>query len=221
MPVAVSPDWSPDGHSLVYITTANTNSAESDLTLGVLARRRIVNEAGQLEIQKTQDELAGLLFNGQTRVRCLKDGRILFASEEWRLPVTTNDLPQRQQLFALDPDRQATLSRLVPRSTHEMLPGDLNFFEVSPDEKRVAVVGDKSMVAVLTLASGNVDVLQGGKEGDLKSIPCWRSATELCYVAMETARTNGQKAEVVLWQPGKTNVLSRNWPEAARKGFLD
>jgi Tol biopolymer transport system component len=217
---AVYPDWSPDGNSLVYIAPASTNATD-DLMLAILTRRSVLNERGQVEIQGAKEELAGLMFNDQSRVRCLRDGRILFASEEWRLPVTTNDLPQRQQLFAIDPERQSTLSRLVPRGTEEMLPASLACFEVSPDEKRVAVGGDKSMVAVLTLASGNVEILQAGTDTDLKSIPCWRSATELCYIAVQTAATNQHKADVALWQDGKTRVISQRWPEAVRKGLLD
>jgi dipeptidyl aminopeptidase/acylaminoacyl peptidase len=217
---AAYPDWSPDGNSLVYITTATTNSTD-DIKLGVLTRRRVLNERGQVEIQNAKDDLAGLLFNDQARVRCLRDGRILFASEEWRLPVTTNDLPQRQQLFALDPERQSTLTPLVPRGTQEMLPAGLSYFEVSPDEKRVAVGGDKSRVAVFTLASGNVELLQDATDTDLKSIPCWRSASELCFIAIQSANTNQHKAEVALWQNGKTRFISRTWPEPARKGLLE
>lgn len=217
---AAYPDWSPDGNSLVYITTATTNSTD-DIKLGVLTRRCVLNERGQVEIQSAKDDLAGLLFNDQARVRCLRDGRILFASEEWRLPVTTNDLPQRQQLFALDPERQSTLTPLVPRGTQEMLPANLSCFEVSPDEKRVAVGGDKSSVAVFTLASGNVELVQDATDTDLKSIPCWRSASELCYIAIQSSNTNQHKAEVALWENGKTRVISRTWPAPARKGVLE
>ena len=223
--VAVSPDWSPDGNFLVYITAARTNSAD-DIRLGVLTRQRVLNESGQVEIQSNRVDLAGLLFNDQSRVRCLRDGRILFASEEWRLPVTTNDLPQRQQLFALDPERQSTLTPLVPRGTQEMLPANLSNFEISPDEKRIAVCGDKSEVAVFTLASGNVEVVQepadnDKKSADTKSIPCWRTATELCFIAIQNSNTNKPKAEVGLWENGKTRLISRSWPAAARKGLLD
>ena len=33
--------------------------------------------------------------------------------------------------------------------------------------------------------------------------------------------TNGQPAQVALWNNGKTRVLSANWLPEARKGFLD
>lgn len=214
------PDWSPDGKSLVYITALSTNPA-SDIKLGVLTRQRVLNESGRVEIESNRVDLAGLLFNDQSRVRCLRDGRILFASEEWRLPVTTNDLPQRQQLFALDPDRQSTLTPLVPHGTQEMLPSNLSNFEVSPDEKRVAVCGDKSSVAVFTLASGNVELVQDAGEADTKSIPSWRSASELCYIAIQNSNTNQPKAQVALWENGKSRVISRDWPASARKGLLD
>ncbi len=218
--VALYPDWSPDGKSLVYIRAANTNSSE-DVVLASLTRRRVVNERGQIEVAKEREDLAGLVFNNEARVRCLRDGRILFASEEWRLPATTADLPQRQQLFALDPERQATLTPLVPLSTRETLPQGLSYFEVSPDEKRVAFAADKSVVAVFTLADGKVDVVQEDKGSDLKMLPTWRSATELCYVAVHAVGTNETRSEIALWQKGKTNVLSRDWPENVRKGLLE
>jgi hypothetical protein len=220
--VAGYPDWSPDGKSLVYIRAAQTN-AGADIVLASLSRRRVVNDRGQIEVPEEKEELAGLMFNSQARVRCLRDGRILFASEEWRLPVTTVDLPQRQQLFALDPERQSTLTPLVPHGSRETLPEALIYFEVSPDEKRVAIAGDKGMVAVFTLASGKVEVVCGNSgEGDnLTRLPSWRSAAELGYIAHERTGTNELKAEVALWQPGKTNMLSRAWPEKVRKGLLD
>lgn len=218
------PDWSPDGKALLYIAMANTNSTGDDaLALATLTRRPVVNEQGRLELQpvKDEDELVGMLFNNQARVRCLRDGRILFASEEWRLPATTKDLPQRQQLFCLDPGRQCTLTSLVPLSVQEQLPASLTYFEVSPDEKRVAVGGDKGAVAIFTLATGDVISVQSTTDTDLKSLPGWRSATELCYVAVQPAATNANKFEAALWQAGQTNILSRTWPEAARKGWLD
>src|SRR5664280_1224289 len=214
------PDWSADGNSLVYIAAANTNSTD-DLPLAVLTRRQVFDGGVQWAAKPAQDELAGLVFNDHTRVRCLRDGRIIFSSEEWRLPVTTNDLPQRQQLFALDPERQSTLTSLVPRGTQEMLPPSLSTFEVSPDDTRVAFGGDKGMVAVLTLASGNVEVLQNSSDAGLKSVPSWHSATELCYIGAQESKTNTIKWEVMLAGNGKTNVISRQWPDTVRKGFLD
>ena len=216
------PDWTADGNSLVYVAAANTNCSD-DVLLAVLARRQIFGEGGQWIPNASQEDLAGLVFNSGTRVRCLQDGRILFSSEEWRLPVTTNDLPQREQLFALDPERQSTLTVLVPHSTHEQLPASLSLFEVSPDGKRVAIGGDKGAVAILTLASGNVEVLQTSSDTDLKTLPTWRSANELCYIAPQTqgARTNALTWEVVLVGNGKTNAISRPWPDKVRKGLLD
>jgi hypothetical protein len=107
-----------------------------------------------------------------------------------------------------------------------MLPANLSHFEVSPDEKRIAVCGDKSNVAVFTLANGNVEVVQepadnDAKSPDTKSIPCWRSATELCFIAIQNSNTNQPKADVGLWENGKTRLISRSWPAAARKGLLD
>lgn len=214
------PDWSPDGKFLVYIKAVDEDSENA--LVGSLGRRSVVNGAGAIELTNNFEDYAGLMFDGLGRVRCLRDGRILFSSTEIQLPATAKDMPQRQQLFALDPERQATITPLIPRGVQESLPANLGYFEVSPDEKQIVVGGDKSQVVVFTLASGDVTVVQPDVGGELNTLPSWRSTNQVCYAALSEPDKEGKrKAEVALWQPGQTNLLSTNWPAAIRKGWLD
>ncbi len=214
---AVCSDWSVDGHSLVYIRAINTPPSDDQISLASLTRRGILNAAGKIQIQTKADDLAGLLFAANNKVRCLSDGRIVFASADIHLPCTALDMPQQPQLFALDPERQVGVIPLIPRSVQGSLPAKPGFYEISPDGKRVAVFATKDAVVVLTLATGALDTVQAAGSVDTVSAPAWRSASELCFIST----TNGQPAQVALWNNGTTRVLSANWPAEARSGFLD
>jgi hypothetical protein len=209
-------DWSVDGHSLVYIRAINTLPSDDQISLASLTRRSILNAAGKIQIQTKADDLAGMLFDTNNKVRCLSDGRIVFASADIHLPCTALDMPQQPQLFALDPEREAGVIPLIPRSVQGRLPAKPGFYEISPDGKRVAIFAEKGAVAVLTLATGALDTVQAAGSVDTASAPAWRSASELCFIST----TNGQPAQVALWNNGTTRVLSANWPAEARNGFL-
>jgi hypothetical protein len=208
-------DWSRDGRSLLYIHAEDADGDAVDL--GSLTRRTVLNSEGRLEIQTNTDDLAGLIFDANNKVRCLSDGRIIFAAADIHLPCTVADIPQQPQLFALDPERVATVIPLIPRSVQDSLPPKLNYYETSPDGKRIALSADKGPVLVLTVATGELETVQKAGENDMGSAPAWRSSSELCYIF----RTNGQPAQVALWNNGTNRVLSANWPADVRKGFLD
>ncbi len=210
-------DWSVDGHSLLYVRAINEAASSDQICLGSLTRRGILNAAGRIEIRTNADDLAGLLFDANNKVRCLSDGRIIFAAADLHLPCTSLDMPQQAELFALDPEREAAVIPLIPRSAQNSLPGKADFYETSPDGKRIAISGEKGAVVVLTLATGALDTVQAAGKDDTVSVPAWRSASELCFIFT----TNGQPAQAALWNHGTNRVLSANWPPEARKGFLD
>ena len=221
--VSAYPDWTPDSQSLFYIRSASEHDSQKDLELASIVRRRVVDTNGAVNISNDTVEPAGLLFNPLAKVRCLRDGRIIFAAAELHLPATTDDMPQREQFFALDPQRQATLTPLVPRGNIGSLPESLAWFEVSPDEKQIVVGGEKSSVALFTIAGGGVAIVQPGSAKDTKIMPVWRVPDEFCYgfVFSRTNQTNVEiKTELALWQKGKPVILSTNWPEEVRKGLL-
>ncbi|ACB74823.1 hypothetical protein [Opitutus terrae] len=214
--VAAQPDWTTDGRSLVYFQAAGAASND-DLRLGTLIRRDVLDSSGAIRISSDQSYLAGWIFSEQTRVRCLRDGRILFNAAEISLPIAAEDYgEQREQLFALDPVRQSTLVRMIPRKQQEDLPKGLAFFEVSPDEQQV-LFGDLSgQVCVLTLASGAVDYVQQPEKQNLQGAPVWRNDGSFTYTRRTPAK-HGQKparaAEVVLRRGRAETVLSATWPD--------
>jgi hypothetical protein len=210
-------DWFVDGHSLLYVHAISESANSDQLSLGSLTRRGILNAAGRIEIRTNADDLAGLLFDANNKVRCLSDGRIIFAAVDLHLPCTSLDMPQQPQLFALDPEREAAAIPLIPRAMQDSLPAKTDFYETSPDGKRIAISGEKGAVAVLTLATGALDTVQAAGKDDTVSVPAWRSAGELCFIST----TKGHSAQVALWNHGTNRVLSANWPPEARKGFLD
>ena len=221
------PDWSADGRSLVYINTVGPAPGGDKLQLGSLARRGLLNAAGKIELQAGQDELAGLLTFPYNKVRCLGDGRIIFSAADVRLPCTALDMPERQQLYCLDPQRQATLTPLIPQSVQSSVPEMVCFFEVSPDGKRISIGGKEGDVVVLTLATGEVETVQpritgsGGQSDHFNSVPVWRSTNELCFVSVQSTNNVNQPGQIVLHENGNTRTLSTAWPAELRKGWLD
>ena len=183
-------DWSPDGRYLVYIKPLGDISGKDDAHLGMLVHREIVNEQGKLWTTNTlpaEEQLVGLLYQGQSRVRVLKDGRIFFVAMEVNLPTTIADIDANPTLFSIQPGKQATVTRVIPKSATDV--GDLpQFFELSPDMTRVSIPFEDGHITVLDLATGKVVVAQGipiksGGEGwKLSSVPTWHSATELTFV---------------------------------------
>ena len=210
---AAYPDWSPDGRALVYFEAAGTSSVSGELRLGTLVRQEVVNAAGVLEPgeEPDPDYLAGGFFSTYARVRCLQDGRVLFNAVEIDLPFAREDLGGRlQQLFAVDPARQPALVRLITRKGQEELPGELSFFEVSPDERQVLFGTLEGDVHVLTLATGRVQEVQSAGTKEMQGAPAWREAGQFTYVKRLSGK-NGRPAEVVLWNGEQEVVLSEEW----------
>jgi hypothetical protein len=216
---AFFPDWTPDCRSLVYVQAAE-GGAKGDLRLGTLVRRVALDEHDVIKIQKDTEELAGLLFSNAARVRCLRDGRIMFNAVEFSLPVTNKDVEaEREKLFVLDPARQSTLVRVIPRGEEENMPKNLTFFELSPDEQRVLVGGFEGEVSLLTIATGDVGRLQKAGDYGLMAAPVWRNNDEITYAKrnpVENGKQPARQAEIVLQEisPAKGDhetVLSKDW----------
>jgi hypothetical protein len=158
-------DWTADGRSLVYVQALGGGAKKDDMRLASLVRCEVLGDQGQIKVAENTEDLAGLMYSNATRVRCLRDGRILFNAIEFNLPVAKNDADaERERLFAIDPARQATLVRMIPRDREKHMPQVLAFFEVSPNEKQVLVGGYEGEVSVLTLSTGEVQQVQEAGE---------------------------------------------------------
>lgn len=211
--VAAYPDWTADGRDVAYVQ-ANSGAERDQLRLGTLVQRPVFDAAGGWIEKPELRELAGFLFSDRVRVRCLRDGRILFNGVELSLPIAAEDFGEtREQLFALDPTRQATLVRLVPRKREANLPKSLAFFEVSPDEKQLLFGDFNGAVAVLTLASGEVEEVQDAAKDNLQGQPVWRAAGEFSYTRRAADKAAARKVEIVLRTGGKDRAISAGWSD--------
>ncbi|MEP0842427.1 MAG: hypothetical protein HRF43_06915 [Phycisphaerae bacterium] len=221
--VAAYSDWSPDGRSLYYgTTTSPQTSKDQSFTLGTLTRRQVIDPEGRLlSTLPEPEDIVGLMFWYEMKVRCLKDGRVLFSSGEVTLPSTKADMPQSPSLFFIDPARQPTVSRILPKEADGRLEGlGLGQFELSPDEQRVVVLGSGSKeVSVITLATGQITTIVAPKTGAdderVGCVPVWRSADELSVlVGSKTEGALPDRASVMVYTlEGKGRVLNRNWPD--------
>ena len=218
---AAYPDWTPDGHALVYLEASERpESAGHESRLGALVQREVVDATGQIRIADETRDLAVVMFAPYARVRCLGNGRVLFTAAEFILPYASADGGgHREQLFAVEPGRLSTLVRLIPRAGERSLPEHLGFFEVSPDESQVLFGTEHGEVCLLALAAGEVHKIQVAATGEskdkLQGAPVWRANGELSYVKRRPA-TNGstlRPAEVVLRRGIEETVLSSGWPD--------
>jgi hypothetical protein len=219
-------DWTPDGRSVVYMRPFGPTANAVDIA--TLRRQPVTGEDGALVASDAKlaaaEDLAGLVFNVQSRVRVAADGRIFFSAMPVTLPASPTDLPTKATLFMVHPGRQATVQRVVPRSAEDAVGDAVQYFELSPDGQRVALPSDDGRVAVLTIGSGEVlQVQPTAFQGDnrLVSLPTWRSGTELTFV--RPAAAGGR--EVVRYDVAGANqpavVLSGTWDEATKHDWLD
>jgi hypothetical protein len=226
---ALYPDWDAAGTTLFYVRSIGKES--TDNPLGTLLKRQICGKDGaMLDAFSEPDALAGLVANDFTKVRCLSDGRIIFSSMEVTLPVIGKDIPEQKQLFVLDPKRQSTIARLVPRTEQSKMHGyNFDFFEVNPNETIISIPDDDGRVIALLMATGESTVLQAQGTDSIGTVPVWRYPNELCYLDEVKNGLLGdkKKKQMMLRQVtldgtwGDPRSISKGWPKEARKVILD
>jgi len=238
------PAWSADGHWLVYGQANPPRGKSGDSPrLGTLRRLELGEDGGRLKANPPLDEdksvtnadgsvtntyspaqvLAGFVYSEWMRIHCTKDGRVLFASPQVTLPATADDMPTRQTLFAVDPGKRATVTRVLTRQAEEQLPDAVNQFQLSPDETRVAIPGTGGQVSVVTLADSTVTEVREKKGKDSpRMVPVWRNNQELCFAAPNDGEAAKKRAgEVVLWSSAGVRAISKAWPDEVVKGLKD
>ena len=207
-------DWSGDDRSLIY---AAAETLAGRMQLGPIARRQVLGADGRLLKEfGAVHESAGIIFDPLMRIRCLRDGRILFSSAELHFPVTPADMPQQASLFQLDPRGPATIARVLPRRAERAVPDHLHLFRISPDETKVSIPGKKGQVAVVTLATGAVQTIVAKPWEDVALVPVWRSSEELCLmVPPGSPYGSAKRPEIVLWSSAKKyRCISKQWPDS-------
>jgi len=232
-------DWSADGRYLAYARANPPKMAVEDtLRLGTLRRMQVCEADGNLKAQEIEDEvkkvkgadgqvqttpspaesLAGIVFNEWTKVRWLRDGRIIFVSGEVNLPVANDDAPTKLSLFAIDPAKQATVSRLLSRKAEGEAGDAMQHFEINRDETLIAVPGSDGRMTVVSLNGAKVtEVWPHVEARKLHMVPSWRTSDELCFAVGNENKQQAQRpAEVYLWRPGaQPRCISKQWPDEA------
>jgi hypothetical protein len=174
-----------------------------------------------LETPPEARDLAEVVFDKDLKVRCLRDGRVLFAAAEVSLPAPVSESSHKPVLFMLDTAGALSVRRALPAAVDAKVPDRVDLFEVSPDETRVAIPGSKGRVAIVTLSTGEIrEIIGNYPQGDLRTVPVWRSPDQLCLLAPAGSRfTSPKRDEIVLWSPDRATVLSRTWPDEVVAGI--
>lgn len=220
--VALDFDWSPDGHSLAYIHTIGPIDDSDHIRLGSLATIRIASPDGALlKDWEERNVKVGLLFDQTLAVRWLSNDRLLFSTAEVTLPATAHDMPRQWALFMLDLNMPTSVLRVLRRDFGEDLEPSLPLFDVSPDEKRVLLLGSKRRAILYEFATGETHMLVPGEIADraeIKCLPTWRNNSQICFV--KPGKDQSGEDEVLLWDGGKTKLLSGTWPSEMKEGWL-
>jgi len=218
------PDWDVDDKAIVYHKPVSDKDVLASIT-----RQTVLDEKGTLltkdQLPERQD-LANLVFDVMGRVRCAADGRIYFSAMEVTLPSGPRDGATKASLFMIQPGKQATVTRVLPRSVEASQENSLlQFFELSPDGRMVTLPSENGRVAVMELATGDVQQVQpdliDGTGGNLKlsTVPTWRSANELTFV--RPAKGGPEVVRYSVTDPQHpVVVLSTGWEAAAKDEWL-
>jgi hypothetical protein len=151
-------------------------------------------------------------------LQVLPDGRVLFASQPASLPLAGAVSELTPRLYVIAADGKSV--QPVPTSPGD-LPADLGYFVASPDGRLVAVVeSETDAVAVVEVDSGRTHIIsQPHPRWRCRTIPAWKSATELSFAALHGA---GAEPKWMLWtEGGGIRCISEKWPATATAKWLD
>jgi hypothetical protein len=222
--VASGRDWTPDGRSLVYARAAGDYDDHAPNHLGEIVVREVIDGKGAIAVSKEARSLAGIVLDSNVRVRCLRDGRILFNAVEVCFPLSASDFgSQREQLFALDPDRVSTLIRLIPRWAEAGSAESQESFEPSPDGRQVLFSGEKGEVDLLTISTGKWEQVQAASKNEGGVTPCWKRDGEFTYAKRAEEGTPAAKErplEIVVRAGKNETILSSGWSDSLLQSFV-
>lgn len=197
--VALYPGWTGDSRSIVYAAFRQDDN-DATPTIGSINRRPACDDWGNLIEKPEKPQMLALSMTTEhTRIHCLDDGRIIFSGHEINLPTTPNDLPQHGQLFALDPARSSTVTRLIPRQAAKDIDIFADFFAVSPDGKQVAIIA-ADLINLVSLTTGEATTFKSGAlHNSYGSVPAWRDDGRLtCLLKGEDEKS----VRLMLMEPG-------------------
>jgi len=210
-------DWTSDGKSLAYAVRL-TETDSSDINLVRIECRIVIDAAGALIAGDTLPlALSGSGFT--PRVRCLPDGRVLFAGFAMQLPAPAT-APQETHFFLIDPAQGTNAVAVTVPSPPGALPQDLACFAPSPDGRQIAIVeSGADAVAVLDVATGALEVVSPKRGWKSRILPAWRDADELYFGALP--ESSSTRPELLRWHKGVApQVFSHGWTDEAADTLL-
>ncbi len=209
------PDWTPDGRALVFFQAAGMAGGSEELHLGTLLRRGVIDSHGRVALVDEPVELATLGVRPRSRVRCLRDGRVLFNASALHLPSAGSVRDERDQLFTFTDGATPTLRPVMTADELPNLPGSLATFEVSPDGAQALVAAEDAAVWLVDLAAGRaefvsdkIERVKEREDGENYPAPAWRAPGEFAYLRRKSP---ADPLELVLRRADGEQVLSRSW----------
>lgn len=222
-------DWTPDGRSLMLLSESGRDLNIG--SLGCLARREVVGAEGTIVVDKKKGLvcLVSLIFDRNDRVRCLRDGRVLFNGSERQFPKPSANLYEirrdasgvigmtrlsnsRAGVFVFDPVR-ASVPPMLILPEDQFVEDGFGFYEVSPDLTRVIYGTATGRLLMLSLPDGRTELLPLGLSKESvyvsRDLPraTWSGSDAFTYV-----KRIGSRNEYILRRGNTEIVLSRNWP---------
>jgi len=217
--VAGSYDWTPDGRALVFAVRFTDEWGTTGLNLAHVQRRGVVGSNG-VAAAGASEPLALSAFAFPPRVRCLPDGRVLFAGVPVTLPAA--EVAGASRFFVISMAGGTNSGPVAIPGDPAALPIDLAAFAVSPDGRRVAIAESGSdAVAVLELSTGALEVVSPARGAKSRTMPAWRGNSELYFAAISAE--GAKRADWMRWTPGggAPAAFSAGWPAAAVDGLLE
>jgi len=209
---AAHSDWTPDGQTLVFLKSSHTPNGD-DPRVGEVAERTVLASDGHIQLAEKTHEFAALVFKEGSRVRCLKDGRVLFNTTDIHFP-TTEVSQSREQFFSFNRTLDVVeLTPLIPGEKLKTFSRSLESFEVGPDGTQVLVGGDNGDIWLLNLSSGAVEHIETHLgSGSHFPLPAWQGAGQFSYPRNKSFNRT-TSLELILRQAGGEISLSREWPQ--------
>lgn len=217
--VAMFPDWLPDGKSLLVIRRPTEQSVSGKVSRVKITTNEHSTSNGS--VPPAVEDLCDTVYHPDDRVRCLKDGTILFSGSA---KDTDSD-----DLFELKPGTRIPI-QIASRGRRNGLAA-LSFFEVSPDERKVTIPSHKGDLDVLMLDERKLIHVQSLHEHpeEIPFAPHWRSAHELCYpklsrIIVEKDQTSKVgRFDIALWSytTSSHRTISDKWPQDIMGSFME
>jgi Tol biopolymer transport system component len=233
------PDWARDSRSLYFFRELSPKDSGyiTFIPVSTICNLPVADLKGALLAKSARRDLAQCAgeLTSDSRLRTLDDGSLLFSSTPVKLPACGVMFGlQERALFRYRPankEQKASLEQIAIAGP--ALASALDTFEPNQDGTKIAVLGEKGAVRVISLnAAGNggeVTVLEkallqseANLSGSFGSAPCWRNAHELCFSVrnLKSGDSPAHEGEVVLQDLSEAGsagmparqIVSRTWP---------